>query len=262
MAMAIDEYTLFCTKVERLTGVDLSGYKERQMKRRIESQMNRRGFQSFLAYYDTLAKDSQALAEFLDRITINVSEFFRNIERWQVLEQKVIPELRSLRQHGTLQFWSAACSTGEEPYSLAMLMRGSFPHDRFNLLATDIDNGVLQKAKVAEYGVAQAAQIPPQFRTKFVYEKETIMDIAPEIRRAVDFRLHNLLADPYPCDLDLIVCRNVMIYFTNEIKDKLYHNFADSLRPGGMLFVGSTEQIFRPRDYGLQIFDSFFYQRV
>lgn len=260
--MAIDEYALFTGKIKQLTGVDLSSYKERQMKRRIESQMNRRGFQSFLAYYDLLAADKQALNEFLDRITINVSEFFRNSERWQVLEQKVIPELLRRNPANNLKFWSAACSTGEEPYSLAMLMRGSFPSTRFNILATDIDMGVMQRAQAAVYPAAQASQIPPKFRSQYIIEREGTFEIAPAIRSTIEFRSHNLLADSFPMGLDLIVCRNVMIYFTDDIKDRLYRHFAASLVPGGVLFVGSTEQMFRPRDYGFQIFDSFFYQRA
>lgn len=261
-SMAIDEYTLFTSKIKQLTGVDLSSYKERQMKRRIESQMNRRGFESFLAYYDLLATDRQALNEFLDRITINVSEFFRNAERWQVLEQKVIPELLQRNQTNNLKIWSAACSTGEEPYSLAMLLRGSFPSARFNILATDIDMGVMQRAQAAVYSAAQAQQIPPQFRSQYIIEREGTFEIAPAIRNTIEFRPHNLLADAFPRGLDLIVCRNVMIYFTDDIKDGLYRQFAASLVPGGVLFVGSTEQIFRPREYGFQIFDSFFYQRL
>lgn len=259
--MAIDEYVLFTGKIKQLTGVDLSGYKERQMKRRIESQMNRRGFQSFLAYYNFLATDKPALDEFLDRITINVSEFFRNDERWRVLEQKIIPELLRNNTSGSLKFWSAACSTGEEPYSLAMLMRGSFPGVPFSIHATDIDIGVMQRAQAAVYPAAHASQIPPQFRSQYIFERKGIFEIAPEIRAAVNFRQHNLLADSYPMGQDLIVCRNVMIYFTDDIKERLYRQFAASLVPGGILFVGSTEQIFRPREYGFEIFDSFFYQR-
>ncbi|NLY53669.1 MAG: protein-glutamate O-methyltransferase CheR [Firmicutes bacterium] len=260
--MSSDEYILFCNKIKQLTGVDLSGYKERQMRRRLESLMNRRGFESFLSYYRLLAQDREALDEFLDRITINVSEFFRNCERWQVLEEKVIPELLRLRPNQTLRLWSAACSSGEEPYSLAMLMRGSFPSVRFNLLATDIDIGVLQKAQLAEYRLEQTEEIPLRFRSRYIQATGNSLQIVPEIRAAVTFQRHDLLRDPFPTGLDLIVCRNVMIYFTDIIKDQLYRKFAASLNPGGFLFVGSTEQIFRASEYGFQVYDSFFYQRL
>lgn len=260
--MTIDDYAMFCSKIKQLTGVDLSGYKEKQMRRRIESYMTRRGFESFLAYYNFLLTDQKALDQFLDRITINVSEFYRNSERWQVLEHRVIPELLRQKKSSSLNMWSAACSTGEEPYSLAMLMRESFPSIRFSLLATDIDAGVMQKAQTAVYPTVQAGQIPAQFRSRYVIERTGNFEIAPEIRSSVSFRQHNLLADQYPRALDLIVCRNVMIYFTDDIKARLYRQFAASLIPGGILFVGSTEQIFRPQDYGFRVFESFFYQRM
>lgn len=260
--MATDEYALFTGKVKQLIDVDLSNYKEKQMRRRITSLMNRRGFHSFLAYYDLLATDKQALDEFIDRITINVSEFFRNEERWRVLEKKVLPELLGLNATQHLRIWSAACSSGEEPYSLAMLLRDSFPGVSFSILATDIDMGVMQRAQAAVYPKGQISQIPQRFRSKYIIERPSTFEVAPEIRQTVEFRKHNLLADPYPQDLDLIVCRNVLIYFTDEIKHKLYWQFAASLKSGGVLFLGSTEQMFRPQEYGFRIFDSFFYQRV
>ncbi len=260
--MSTDEYTLFTGKVKELINVDLSGYKEKQMRRRIESLMNRRGYQSFLAYYNLLASDRQALNEFMDRITINVSEFFRNVERWQVLEQRILPQILEQKNDNSLRIWSAACSTGEEPYSLAMLLKTSFPGIRYKILATDIDSVVMQRAQAAVYPIAQITQIPQRFRQQHIVERSGTFEIAADVRQTVEFRQHNLLADPYPSAIDLIVCRNVLIYFTDDIKDRLYRQFAASLTMGGVLFVGSTEQIFRPHEYGFRILDSFFYQRI
>lgn len=232
------------------------------MRRRLESQMNRRGVQSFLAYSELMAKDAQVLQEFLDRMTINVSEFFRNAERWQVLAQKVVPALQASAGGKELQLWSAACSTGEEPYSLAMLLRSEYPQARWRLTATDIDEKALAKAKLGEYQSAQLNQIPERMRQRYLQVSPTQFSIGGEIKSLVNFRQHDLLRETYPTNVDLILCRNVMIYFTEDIKDRLYRNFAASLRPGGMLFVGSTEQIFRARDYGYKAFDSFFYQKM
>ena len=260
--MLRDEYSLFVERIKRLTDVDLAGYKEKQMKRRIESLMNRRGFQSFLAYHEHLASDRQALNEFLDRITINVSEFFRNSERWTVLKERVLPTLAERGKDRRLQLWSAACSSGEEPYSLAMLMHDAFPRHAFNLLATDIDQGILARAQTAHYAEGQLSQLPATYRTRFIEKSENGFTIAPAIRDSVSFKIHNLLSDPYPFGQDLIICRNVLIYFTDEIKAGIYKRFAESLTPGGILFVGSTEQIFRPREFGFRVFDSFFYQKL
>lgn len=257
-----DEYGQFCGRIKQLTGIDLGGYKERQMRRRLESQMARRGIDSFFAYYDLLSKDAQALQEFLDRVTINVSEFFRNAERWQVLAQKIIPALERSSDGRALQIWSAACSTGEEPYSLAMLLRGDFPHIRWQLLATDLDRVILERARQAEYSLTQLPQVPERFRKRFLLPGESKFRVDSSITASVELKQHDLLREPFPERQDLIVCRNVMIYFTEDIKDRLYRSFSASLRPGGVLFVGSTEQIFRSREYGLQVMEPFFYQKI
>lgn len=257
-----DEYGQFCGRIKQLTGIDLSGYKEKQMRRRLESQMARRGISSFPVYYDLLSRDGAALQEFLDRVTINVSEFFRNAERWQVLAQKIIPALDQSSSGRGLQIWSAACSTGEEPYSLAMLLCAEFPRIRWQLLATDIDRVILERARRAEFPMTQLPQIPERFRKQFVSPGETRFKISAAITNSVELRAHDLLRDPFPERQDLIICRNVMIYFTEDIKDRLYRSFAASLRPGGVLFVGSTEQIFRSREYGLRVMEPFFYQKT
>ena len=126
-----------------LTKVDLSSYKERQMKRRIEALIKKKGFTSFAEYFDKVKKDKDALEEFLEHITINVSEFYRNPEQWYILENDVLPHL--LERFGSdLNIWSAACSTGDEPYSLVMLLDKLIPNNRIKVLATDLDKSVLE----------------------------------------------------------------------------------------------------------------------
>lgn len=260
---SIDQYAEFCQSIKDITGVDLSGYKERQMRRRLESLLSRRGFTSFLAYADAIQSDAGVRAEFLDKITINVSEFFRNHGRWTVLEQRAIPELLASRPHGRpLAVWSAACSTGEEPYTLAMIMESCFAGVDYGILATDIDEQAIARAICGQYPATAAQQIPEDYRARFLQSGPKGMELVAELRRRVTFQRHDLLRDVYPRNLDLIICRNVMIYFTDDVKEKLYRSFADSLRPGGILFVGSTEQMFRAKEYGFKVFDSFFYQRT
>ncbi|HLT55588.1 MAG TPA: CheR family methyltransferase, partial [Bacillota bacterium] len=121
-----EEYYRFITKIKKKTGIDLRLYKENQMKRRITSLRNKRGFHNFDTYYEALLQDSALFNEFIDRLTINVSEFYRNPKRWDVLQREVIPYLT--KDKSKLFIWSAACSTGEEPYSIAMMMREHFPH--------------------------------------------------------------------------------------------------------------------------------------
>ena len=116
----MNDYEIFVEKVKRKTGIDLALYKEAQMKRRLASLYEKKGFRSFVEFYNAMESNRELMDEFLDRMTINVSEFYRNGKRWDVLEQKIFPRL--LKESSRLKVWSAACSTGEEPYSLAMVL--------------------------------------------------------------------------------------------------------------------------------------------
>lgn len=255
-----ENYPEFIGRIKRKLGIDLSLYKEAQMKRRIISLRNKRGFKDFNTYFDALNKDSQLLAEFTDRLTINVSEFYRNPQRWDVLKNKVIPALSKGKSRLTI--WSAACSTGEEPYSLSIMMKEYFPTLKVNIIATDIDENILLRAKQGIYQKQSLKELPAGLERKYFIEKNGLYEVNRDIRQPIEFKRHNLLADRYPRNVDLIVCRNVLIYFTDEAKDTIYRNFSTSLQENGILFVGSTEQIFNAEQYGFGLFDTFFYQKV
>src|SRR5699024_10252812 len=131
-----NDYYSFINNIHNKLDIDLYLYKENQMKRRLTTLRNKRGFSNFKTYYEALRKDEQLLEEFIDRITINVTEFYRNPKRWDVLQKDIFPKL--IKQSQTLNIWSAACSTGEEPYSIALMLTEYFPHVSFNILATDL----------------------------------------------------------------------------------------------------------------------------
>lgn len=156
-----EDYGEFISNIKLKLKVDLNLYKEAQMKRRLTSLRNRRGFSKFEDYYQALDENHELLAEFVDRLTINVSEFFRNPKRWDALIEKAIPNL--LQKTDTLTIWSAACSTGEEPYSLAILMEAYFPKVNYTILATDIDEKVLDQAKQSIYQQKALKKIPKGF---------------------------------------------------------------------------------------------------
>lgn len=254
------EYKTFIGNVKRKTGIDLSLYKEAQMKRRLKSLYERKGYKNFGAFYDAIHTDKEVLNEFLDRMTINVSEFYRNKERWTVLEDIIFPRL--LAQNKRLKIWSAACSTGEEPYSLAMVLTSHLPLRDISILATDLDEGALERAKVGLYAERSLKNVPQQVVKDYFVNDGTHFQVKDDIKRTVSFNQHNLLSDPYQSGFDLIVCRNVMIYFTEEAKDEIYMNFSKALKPGGILFVGSTEQIFKPEKYGFESIETFFYRKL
>lgn len=255
----VDDYGEFIEKVNEKHDINLSMYKETQMKRRITTLRNKRGFKTYLTYFEAIHKDDLLLKEFIDRLTINVSEFYRNPKRWEVLKNQVIPLLTE--NSSNISIWSAACSTGEEPYSLAMLLREHFSQINVHIYATDIDEGALEKAGKGIYAQQSLKQLPAKFKEKYFTKIDDLYEIDPSLKKLITFKKHNLLADRYPQNCDLIVCRNVLIYFTDEAKTLIYRGFSRTLRDQGILFAGSTEQIFTPDKYNLQLFDTFFYQK-
>lgn len=252
-------YNEFVEQINRKLKVDLSYYKETQMKRRITSLRNKRGFDTYNDYFVELTKNDELLNEFKDRITINVTEFYRNPARWDVLRSKVFPYL--LEKKNTLTIWSAACSTGDEPYSLAIMLAEHFPRVNASILATDIDEKVLEKAKQGIYAEVDLKDLPAFKKDKYFSLKDGKYHINNDIKKRVTFKQHNLLLDPYRKNVDLIICRNVLIYFTEEAKKLVYTRFSESLVSKGILFVGSTEQIFNQNKYKLALYDTFFYQK-
>ena len=255
----MDGYEIFKQKVYKKTGIDLSSYKERQMKRRIESLMQRNGFNDFDNYFNAFG-NSKIFDEFINYLTINVSEFYRNPQQWDVLESEVFPML--LKNKSNIKIWSAACSTGEEPYSLVMLLTKFLPLNQINIFATDIDLGAINKAKVGLYTAKSITNLPKVHIDKYFTQIGDSYKISESIKSRVTFEQHNLLKDSYPKNYDLIICRNVMIYFTEEAKHEIYHKFHDSLVKDGILFVGSTEQIILPNRYNLAPMKTFFYKKI
>ncbi|WP_078553274.1 CheR family methyltransferase [Bacillus alkalicellulosilyticus] len=253
------DYSFFVDSIRKKTGIDLSLYKEGQMKRRLISLREKRGHATFTSFYEAISNDSKLFDEFLDKMTINVSEFFRNPNRWEVLQAKILPRL--LKANPKLKIWSAACSTGEEPYSLAITSKQLVDDSKVSILATDIDKAILERAKNGFYTDRSLKEVPAPFLSTYFTSEGAGYRINDEIKKMITFKQQNLLADRFDTGYDLIVCRNVMIYFTEEAKDTLYHKFSDALKPGGVLFVGSTEQIFNPGRYGFDAEDTFFYRK-
>ncbi len=256
----VDRYEWFVIKFRERSGIDLSSYKRPQMERRIKSLMRSQNVNSYEEYIRLLAQDAAHYQKFLDHMTINVSEFFRNQSHWNILQDKVVPEL--LQNNSMLRVWSAGCSTGEEPYSLAMTLLEKAPGKFQKILATDLDNKVLEKAQKGIYNAKAVAGVPGSWLKKYFTSREDNFIIKDELKKWVTFQKHDLLKDSYPTNCDLILCRNVVIYFTEEAKTRLYQRFHQALRKGGVLFIGSTEQIFQARELGLTSIATFFYQKT
>ena len=254
-----DNYELFKKDVFLLTKIDLNAYKERQMKRRIDALIAKHKYTTYSDYVKALKSDKALFDEFVNYLTINVSEFYRNPELWKVLETDVLPVL--LDKTKTLKIWSAACSTGDEPYSLVMALSKHIPLSKIRIIATDIDKQVIAKAKVGLYNEKSIAAVPEDLKKKYFTKVGLSYQISDEIKSRVEFKEHNLLDNNFPTGYNMIVCRNVLIYFTEEAKDEVFRKFFTSLTPGGVLFIGSTEQIINHRDMGYERKSSFYYEK-
>lgn len=259
----IYDYEAFKKDVYKLTNINLDLYKERQMKRRIEALIARHGYKDFASFFRGIQNDEKLLDIFVNHLTINVSEFYRNPGQWELFENDILPLL--IEKYGKkLSVWSAACSTGDEPYTIAMIMAKYLPLENIKIYATDIDEAVLKKAQLGIYSDKSLAGLPKDLYNKYFTKTKDgrFCQISGEIKRCVEFRKHNLLEDTYFTDINMIVCRNVVIYFTEEAKDMVYRNFHQSLTDEGILFIGSTEQIIRAKELGFQPYRSFFYKKI
>lgn len=254
-------YEEFKKDIFALTKIDLNAYKEKQMKRRIDTLISKNSISNYKDYVALIKKDSEKFEQFVNFLTINVSEFYRNPEQWQILDKEVFPAL--IQKFGkNLKIWSAACSTGDEPYSLVMALSKHIPVNQIKIIATDIDKQVLDKARLGLYNEKSIASVPEEFKKKYFKQIGTSYQISDEIKRQVEFKEHNLLKDPYPTGCHLIVCRNVLIYFTEEAKDEIYKKFNASLNKEGILFIGSTEQIMNYKELNYVRKQSFFFEKA
>ena len=254
-------YEKFKKDIYMLTKIDLDAYKEKQMKRRIDTLITKNKVKSYDEYVALIKKDKEKFEQFVSFLTINVSEFYRNPEQWRLLDRDVFPQL--IKRFGrNLKIWSAACSTGDEPYSLVMALSKHLPLNQIKIIATDIDKQILDKAKVGLYNEKSLAAVPDDLKKKNFTKVGASYKIADEIKARVEFKQHDLLKDAYPNGCHMIVCRNVLIYFTEEAKEEVYRKFNAALTKDGVLFIGSTEQIMNYKELNYQRNQSFFFQKM
>lgn len=255
------EYRFIKREILELTNINLDYYKTPQMQRRLKTFLIRSGHENWRNYFKDARDHPPALDKLKDYLTINVSSFFRDGEKYEHLQKQILPEL--LRNRPQLQAWSAGCSRGQEPYSLTILLAeigGVFR--QHHILATDLDRTILDQARVGgPYSIDEMSNVPFVLRQRYFNKREDGYWINENIRRQITFRQHNLLSDSFQGGFDLIICRNVVIYFTGPVKEKLYQNFYNALRPGGILFVGGTEIVPHASEIGFETAGISFYRR-
>ncbi|HUW65097.1 MAG TPA: protein-glutamate O-methyltransferase CheR [Spirochaetia bacterium] len=254
------DFAAFKAGIKENFALDLDSYKEGQLRRRLDSFMARQKT-DYGTYFRKLIANRIGFKDFVEFLTINVSEFFRDSNLFLLLQKEVLPGLLTGRRN--LRIWSAACANGAEPYSLAILLDEMAPGRRHTILATDIDQQVLLTAEQAIYARESLKNVSPQRLNRyFAVEGDGRYRLVDQLRTRVEFRQHNLLKDPCERDFDLIACRNVLIYFTREAQNGLFEKFGRSLVQGGVVFIGGSEMIFRYAEMGFEKLYPCFYRRL
>jgi chemotaxis protein methyltransferase CheR len=242
-------YARLASGLRGLLGIDLDQYRPAQMWRRVGGFVASHGLADADALLVACRRQPELLAELRDMLTINVSQFFRDPEAWQRLGRRIGDQLAGDRP---FRAWSAGCSVGFEPYSLAMLASELAPASPIRIVASDLDRTALNVGRAGRYDLDRTPGLTLARRDRFLVSDGSDWTFRPEVRAMIRFRQHDLLDEPIAVRaFNLVVCRNVVIYFTQEAKMAVHRRLADALRPGGLLFVGTAEAILQPQRLGL-----------
>lgn len=230
-------------QISRARGLSCESYKDKCLKRRIAVRMRARGVHTYADYGKLLDQDAREYQELLDALTINVTKFFRNPETWAALQ----PYLHTLgKTRPDVRVWSAGCASGEEPYTIAVLLLETLGEGRASVDATDIDRLSLERTRQALYPEAAFSDMPPDLKRRYFRDGQPV----GAVRDLVRVRAHDLTREPPPLPrrgaYDLIVCRNVVIYFERAAQERLFQTFVETLSPGGVLLLGKVETLFGP----------------
>ncbi|WP_027339612.1 CheR family methyltransferase [Halonatronum saccharophilum] len=255
------KFSDFKNKVSTIINVDLSSYKEQRVERRINNLIAKNNLKNYEGCLKRLKESKEFQREFLEHMTINTSEFFRNPMNYKHLQEVLFPKLFAKKQK--VKIWSAASSNGCEAYTLSIILKelGISP-SRYQLKATDIDPSILEEAREGTYSNNALKRVPKDILSKYFTKKDNYYQLDKKIMAPVEFSKLNLLKDSYDKNIDLILCRNVFIYFTKETKEQLTTKLSNSLAKDGILFLGNTEYLLQPEKFNLKKIYNSFYQKI
>lgn len=237
------------------TGIELGEHKKEMIYSRIVRRLRALEITTFAAYCQYLeANTSTELTPFMNAITTNLTAFFREPHHFEFLQKTALPEIRKRNAaNRRIRIWSAGCSTGEEPYSIAMTLQGALGNDRWDalILATDLDTNVLNHGRTGIYSADRVSGMEGELLKKHFLvnraaraSEEDQYQVKDSLRNLIRFNQLNLLEDwPMKGPFDIIFCRNVVIYFSKETQKTLFDRYADILAPGGYLFIGHSESL-------------------
>jgi two-component system CheB/CheR fusion protein len=246
-----DEERIFEALLEYLRqsrGFDFTGYKRSSLKRRVRKQMQSRGIDNFGDYLDYLQVHSEEFLSLFNTVLINVTAFFRDKSAWNYLQQEIIPRIiRDKSERGTIRVWSAGCASGQEAYTLAMLLAEALGTEQFRrrvkIYATDVDEEALDLARQASYTAKDLKPVTSELQEKYFEAAGGQYIFRPDLRRTVIFGRHDLIQDAPISRLDLLVCRNTLMYFNAETQAKILNRFHFALNDSGFLFLGKAEML-------------------
>jgi chemotaxis methyl-accepting protein methylase len=253
MTTEVDDagFAALTAKIARERAFGCSSYKEKCLRRRIAVRMRARGVHVFSDYAALLDRDAVEYERLIDTLTINVTKLFRNWSTFDAIARLVVPILWEGATR-PIRGWSAGCSSGEEPYSLAILlhrhaaMRGETADaSRVQVLASDIDRASLEAARRGQFAEGAFADTPDDIRRRY-FSLRPPFEVVPEVRPLVSFERRDLIVDPSPGGMQFITCRNVLIYFDRATQEHLFQRFYDALAPGGFLILGKVETLLGP----------------
>lgn len=244
-------FELLKREIFKDTSMDFNQYKNNYLKRRLNVRMRVKGVSTYDKYLRIIKSDSNEYNFLLNDITINVTQFFRDPEVFHIIENEILPLViyeKVKKKRKVMRFWSAGCASGEETYSLSILIKDLLDEkfDTFivSIYGTDIDNNCLEAAKKGKYLPRQVENVKPRDLNRYFAFNGEMYEISDEIKEMVRFRKQDLFNGIKGGHYDIIFCRNVMIYFTKDMQEKLFETFYNSLNIGGYLVIGKTEGLF------------------
>ena len=271
LSLSDNEFYGFRDLIAERSGIYFDPAKQESLKDNLLQRMAECGLTNFSDYLDLLSSPagSKEFDFLLDLITVPETYFFRDRAQFNALERLVIPEAIKKKSYpgASLRIWSAGCSTGEEPYTVAMIVAAAKVDIPIQILATDVSNHALEAARQGVYNGRSVRDVPPEYLKRFFSKKGGQYSLDESIKQMVEFRYFNLVSEPYPLvemsGWDIIFCRNVTIYFQTDATRKVIHNLHQSLREGGYLFAGYSESLRYISDgfKTLQMEGAFFYQK-
>jgi len=255
--------TLMATELEDLLTylsqvhcVDLRGYKRSTLLRRTEVRMQRLKVRNYQDYFNYLEQQPDEVPQLLNTIYINFTDFFRDRFVWDYLANEIIPQIIANKApHEPIRIWSAACASGEETYSLAILFAEALGSEQFQqrvqIYGTDVDPEAIQQARQGYYPAYAIEAIPPALQAQYFEHREDLYCWRQDLHCSINFQLHNLIQDPPLPQVDLLVCRNLLIYLTPETQLRVLARLHQSLEQTGFLLLGQAENLVTPPETSL-----------